>query len=469
MTEELPTGTSVTRIRLFPSELEIGSDEGFSADKDIFDRKPFGEKLTRIIQGIDAPLVILLDGQWGTGKTTFIKMWLGELSKRNIPAIYFDAFANDYHEDAFLTLAGEIVARAEKLKPERAESVQAFKTSAIKVAKALGRASIRIGIRAASAGLLTGDEIVDGLKIAAEDAKITGDETAKAVDELLKERLESRSTDREVFDQFKTALTELAVALSVEVGGAEPKSDTHSATPRLVFVIDELDRCRPSFALELLEKIKHFFALQGITFILVSSLEQLQSAVRLAYGEINARTYLEKFYHLRLLLPSDMDTPDKRATTRYLQYLFPESDTYRNTIIQFSKIHPLSLRTLERIAAYAKIVHISTSKNNDSFFPAIAPVLCIMKVVNPELYSAARGGNLSFEQVDAFLSLKKWQDENEPLKRHRISEFLEGWWKYALNSDVKPDYHQYLMQYNFREPIRLVTYSCDLIDAFHFP
>src|SRR5437899_2382392 len=94
-------------MRLFPPELEIGPEEGFTRERDIFERRPFGEKLTRIVQTLEDPLVLLLDGQWGTGKTTFIKMWRGELTKLKVPSIYFDAFANDYHEDAFLTIAGE--------------------------------------------------------------------------------------------------------------------------------------------------------------------------------------------------------------------------------------------------------------------------------------------------------------------------------------------------------------------------
>jgi KAP family P-loop domain len=93
-------------LRLSPPELEIGVDEGFTPERDIFGRKPFAEQLTRIVRRIDGPAVLLLDSPWGTGKTTFVKMWLGELSKADVPNIYFDAFANDYLEDAFLAVAG---------------------------------------------------------------------------------------------------------------------------------------------------------------------------------------------------------------------------------------------------------------------------------------------------------------------------------------------------------------------------
>ena len=93
-------------MRLFPQELEITETEGFTPEKDIFGLKDFGQNLTRIVTNLDGPAVLLLDAPWGTGKTTFIKMWRGELSKLSVSSIYFDAFANDYLDDGFLAVAG---------------------------------------------------------------------------------------------------------------------------------------------------------------------------------------------------------------------------------------------------------------------------------------------------------------------------------------------------------------------------
>jgi len=227
---------------------------------------------------------------WGTGKTTFVKMWRGELTKAGIPSVYFDAFANDYQEDAFLAVASQIIADADSRSPRRKEALNTFKAKALQTAKVIGRASLRLGVRAATAGLVEGEALE---KTAAEIAKDFGEETTKVIDEVLKERLESQNSDRKIFESFRTALTELAVGFSSPVGGDDSK-DGHSFP--LVFIIDELDRCRPSFALEILEKIKHFFSVPNVIFLLVSSLSQLETAVRFAYGEVDAHTYLEKFY-----------------------------------------------------------------------------------------------------------------------------------------------------------------------------
>lgn len=105
--------------------MEIGHTESFTPQKDIFGRKEFGDKLTRIVATLGSPSVLLLDAPWGTGKTTFVKMWRGELSKAGIPSIYFDAFANDYQEDAFLAVASQIIAEAESQAPRKAKAIMA--------------------------------------------------------------------------------------------------------------------------------------------------------------------------------------------------------------------------------------------------------------------------------------------------------------------------------------------------------
>jgi hypothetical protein len=466
-------------LRLVPRELEIGPEEGFAPEKDIFNRKPFGEQLTRIVCALDGPTVLLLDAEWGTGKSTFVKMWLGELAKAGIPTIYFDAFASDYHEDAFLTVAGEIVARAEQLKSRSKIALQKFKDSAIGVAKALGRASVRIGIRTASAGLLTGDDVMEGVKIAADAAKTAGDETAKAVDELLKERLESQKADRGVFDQFNTALSDLAAALSSSADEAKSTAaDPGVTSPRrapLVFVIDELDRCRPSFALELLEKIKHFFAVPGVTFVLVSSLSQLERAVRFAYGDIDARTYLEKFYHLRVLFPTgSLDRRDMASATymRHLQREYSVANSDASQIIErFSRLRSLSLRTLERIFSYVSLAETSIPpkhlKNS-----CIISVLCIIKVIDPGLYEFCRTGSVNFSQVEFLMRFHSWRDEHDPQQRDRIGENTENWWRYALgdlhNEELARQYAQSLAPYGGSHPL-LVPHFCEIIDGFSLP
>lgn len=62
-------------MRLMPPALEIGHDEGFAPSKDIFNRKRIGDGLADLLSASTDPLVLSLNGLWGTGKSTFLRMW----------------------------------------------------------------------------------------------------------------------------------------------------------------------------------------------------------------------------------------------------------------------------------------------------------------------------------------------------------------------------------------------------------
>jgi hypothetical protein len=245
-----------------------------------------------------------------------------------------------------------------------------------------------------------------------------------------------------------------------------------------VFIIDELDRCKPSFALELLEKIKHFFSVPHFVFLLVSNLEQLQIAVSNAYGNVDSRTYLEKFYHLRVLFPaSDSDRPDRPSlgAGRYLNYLLkqisPASPDYVMIVERFSRVHPLSFRTLERIHTYLHITTISMPKNS-VFFPDVISVLCVLKVIAPPLYDAARSGKLSFNELDAVFRFSSWRDQNDPSRRDRTGEYVEDLWRFLLgvaSEDLVKKFSQDHRFFTFHEPHRVIAYYCELIDCFALP
>lgn len=111
-------------MKLVTPPLDISIEDGFT--KDSFNRESFGSGLMNIIQNSEDALVISLDGQWGEGKTTFVKMWQGLLRKNNIHSIYIDAFANDYTNDPFIAVASSIIAYEKKCNPESTPS-QFFK------------------------------------------------------------------------------------------------------------------------------------------------------------------------------------------------------------------------------------------------------------------------------------------------------------------------------------------------------
>ena len=74
-------------------------------------------------------------------------------------------------------------------------------------------------------------------------------------------------------------------------------------------MIDELDRCRPSYATELLEIAKHLFSVDRIVFVLAINRSELAHSVKALYGsKFDAKGYLGRFFDLDYLLPA----PDRQ-------------------------------------------------------------------------------------------------------------------------------------------------------------
>ena len=116
----------------------------------LFGRKDFAESLTNLLRNVDESLVIFVNAPWVTGKTTFAKMWRIQLQNQQLEAIYFDAYATDYHDDPFVCFSGEILELVDKHLPKADgmdEPRRKFKKTAVTVAKRLGGLAVKIGVR----------------------------------------------------------------------------------------------------------------------------------------------------------------------------------------------------------------------------------------------------------------------------------------------------------------------------------
>ncbi len=78
----------------------------------------------------------------------------------------------------------------------------------------------------------------------------------------------------------------------------------HERGNRLVIFIDELDRCKPEYAVKLLERVKHYFENASITFVFSTNMKELQHTIRRYYGDdFNACKYLDRFFDLCIAMP----------------------------------------------------------------------------------------------------------------------------------------------------------------------
>lgn len=421
-------------MKIFLPPLEISDDEGFSPDKDLFGRKEFGDGLTRLITNVDDPLVIALDGQWGSGKTTFLKMWAGELRKQSYPVVFFDAFANDYMSDAFLAIAGQIIALAEEKKKSDSPQTKAFVDKAKRAAKALLRSSFKIGVKAATLGALDGHEVEGVTKDLVKDiAKEASDLEDKYIGELLTRQAQ----EKDAIEQFKLSLGQLSESLVDENQSGE--SNSQNLKKPLVFIIDELDRCRPDFALSFLERIKHFFSVPNVCFVLGIHNKQLENSVRAFYGDgIDAHNYLQKFIHFTFSIRSDED--HRYSGMRESQYVqeifkrhdFPNSHLASGCVDSISKLvatDVLSLRSVERIMSTCALVvafhGYGSSFRNQVIKQEIAIGLIILRVIGGDLYQKAKDGKLDFDEFSSRLKISKSDSVHN-------DDYFVALWRYLL-------------------------------------
>ncbi len=154
-----------------------------------------GKGLTNLVSSVTDPLVIAVDGQWGSGKTTFLKMWAGELRKANFPVVWFDAFANDYVEDAFIAIASEIISLVEERKKARTAIGKRFIKKAVGAGRIVLRSSLKLGIRAATLGAVSATDLTETADAIAGEAS---DLTDKYLGELLTKQNERKTLYRDV-------------------------------------------------------------------------------------------------------------------------------------------------------------------------------------------------------------------------------------------------------------------------------
>ncbi|QLH66772.1 KAP family P-loop NTPase fold protein [Aeromonas veronii] len=253
-----------------------GSEESLSADR--LDRARYAEFLTNYLaaEGKQRNYVLNLNAEWGAGKTWFIKRWYMKL-KAHYPTVYIDAWQQDFSDDPLLTVISSIIDQLRDATGNKVAIPDGIKSKLLGLLKVGGKLVLKSAIK--KAGLEDGDFSMEG-----EDAD-------KLVDTLC-------SNQKERYESIQYLKQEIRQWVEGAVGLSEGELDY----PAFI-LIDELDRCRPSYAVEMLETIKHIFDIKGVVFVLATDTEQLQHAIKVIYGDgFDAESYLGRFFHRRFTL-----------------------------------------------------------------------------------------------------------------------------------------------------------------------
>ena len=339
--------------------------------QDEFNRKPIAENIIRLLTSpIDlSPMVI--DGGWGTGKTEFCQKLIRLMQQQHpdYQPVYIDAFRSDHSGEPLLALFAKIIKACtpedtgEQPSEQRKEMTKKVAKAAGFVMKTVAKAAVGHVLKQNTDDLveefqqiMNGNQDADSLAETVTDAaativSYTIDATVEA---LLKEQIEAEKN----LETLKACLKEFA-----------------EAKPIILF-IDELDRCRPDYAVDMLEVIKHVFEVENVKIVLVTNTKQLRAAINHRYGmEVDAQKYLDKFLKYSFALPDKVvarfeedralvavehfkQLIRKSRMASELQALIDErSPTIIGFISDMIERNNISLRETERLVRFLEIYH----------------------------------------------------------------------------------------------------------------
>jgi hypothetical protein len=404
-------------MRLFPTEPSFDLYEDGFEGNDILGRAATGKKLSELLERIEDPLVVALDGKWGTGKTYFLKRWVGAHVKENGGAaktVYFDAFAHDFLDDPLTDISAAIL---DQLPNETSPKIDRFKKAVARFAKPL----LRISMAAATAGVSeVGGAMVDA---AAAGVHVATDEAAEAFWAREKGK-------REAMEQVKAALRALTT----------PSTSDDGAVPRLIIVIDELDRCRPDYALSVLETIKHFFAVDNVHFVLGVNLGVLQYSVKARYGvEIDAEAYLRRFIAITLELPDQI--ADAQKTPAIKQYFNETAQQMKlpvdmiqglGRLLEVPNIRELtSIRDVNRLLSQAAL---TKKQDFNVLYSHVNHALILMRAIGPALYTKLKANQASIADIEEFFgsNVVLNAEYSYPPNYVRVVEVQLQFWRYLF-------------------------------------
>lgn len=339
-------------------------------EKDVWadDKLGFCDDAARRLYGIvswqELPLTICLNGAWGSGKTFFLTRFVENYNKRKPEgrAVYFNAWQDDFLDDPLLAIIGQL---------KKVIEVDSKASNIYQKIKSVVLPSLLKG----------------GISIA---KQIIASKTNISIDKI-KDDIGS-PIEKDLFDQYYEMNASRDI---LRMSIAEFARETFELTKKpLLFVVDELDRCRPTFAIEVLERIKHLFNVPHLVFLIGTDLGQLGKSIKAVYGDIDSADYLHRFLDIEVKLP----VADKLQYVHALweQYcldsVLPSHGVHLNSqqcsiseFRQLIKFRDVTLRQIEKcVRTYALL---AMSRNNAACqWALLAAIAVVLKVTDIDSY-----------------------------------------------------------------------------------
>lgn len=369
---------------------------GFENDK--LGRKYYADILTEIIENPEKykrnsdseSFTIAIDSSWGTGKTEFLKMWEDELNskkdengKDEYIVIPYNSWENDFSKNPLQSIIYTILTnKAFDIENNKEKGKEILE----KGSKKLLKNAFETIIKASKQNYIPevqiiGSVVEKGVKLGKEVIKTMLQETC--MEEQIKE-----------FKSYNNSLKDIRAIL-----------EKVTEKTKIILLIDELDRCKPLFAIKLLETIKHIFNVKNMSFVFALDMTQLSYSVKKVYGnEIDATGYICRFFDYITKMPK----PDTR---KYIEYLMekrplirknpyfkeevfyrPYGERERNSFLdmlhEYVQMYQLSLRDINTIYSNFVILEERELKDIDNRKAyALYLFLLILKYKDLELFN----------------------------------------------------------------------------------
>lgn len=346
-----------------------------------------------ILNSLEDSCSIALDGAWGSGKTFFVKqakmilescspieskseyrdevktVWKNyhggkEPEFQAQLCVYYDAWENDNDGDPILSLVYSILQQVDEETPFPKDNKIFEKVAAL-------------------ADCITGKSTTAVLESMKSDS---------VLDDLRK----SKSVHSTIVEFLDHLLDERA--------------------NRLIVIIDELDRCKPDYAVRVLEKIKHYFDNERITFVFAVNVQELQHTISSYYGShFDSCRYLDRFFDLRIALPP-------ANLQRYYQSIDFQSDYYTVDFVCkkiIEKFH-FSLREISRFLKAMKIAEYELTHSDRFSFSDpeqltariceiyLVPLLIALEISDMNAYTQLISG----QNPEKMIELCEWIDSS---------------------------------------------------------
>lgn len=403
------------------------------------------------------PFVLNINAPWGYGKTFFLKSLKEELEKEH-EVIYFDAWKNDFTKEPLLAFFSEINNSLEKYLKAYNKTKKPFLNSIFKSSLPILISVLTKHLTGLSLEqfdeLLSEDE--DEKKDVKDDTKTTLSSIMSKTTELA---LKEHSTIKKSIKEFKINMLEILNLIK-----------TQEKKLPLFILIDELDRCRPNYAIELLENIKHIFDIEGIYFIVATNSQELSHSINAIYGaNFSSETYLKRFFnqeytlkepdiydYCKFLFEKEIDVllNDKVKIFNLLsQENYPDKNLNVIMFSTYAQYFKLGLRDIYQAIDTLSTILLTWENENEELHLAYILFFIMCKEKSNEMFEEQRNGFSSTKINEKF-------EKGIINKRYTLTFNKLG--KDRISSQTTNKFIQINEVIEFYEKIKRTTHAHDL-------